>query len=127
MKFALPAALITLSAFLISCNNSNTTSDGGNMTDTSHATTTGETYDPNFVVEAEAFADLQVLRYEVPGFNSLPLNQKKLAYYLYEAALCGRDIIYDQKSKNGLLIRKMLETIYETANTDRNADDWFKF
>lgn len=128
MKFtALPVALIVASAFLISCNNSNNTSDGGNMTDTSHASTAGETYDPNFVVEAEAFADLQVLRYEVPGFNSLPLNQKKLAYYLYEAALCGRDIIYDQKSKNGLLIRKTLETIYGTANTDRNSDDWFKF
>lgn len=128
MKFAaLPAALIIASAFLISCNNSNNTSDGGNMTDSSHATVGGETYDPNFVVEAEAFADLQVLRYEVPGFNSLPLNQKKLAYYLYEAALCGRDIIYDQKSKNGLLIRKTLETIYGTANTDRNSGDWFKF
>src|SRR6188768_3574149 len=50
-----------------------------------------------FKVEAESFADLQLLRYRVPGFGELPLQQKKLAYYLYEAALSGRDIIYDQK------------------------------
>lgn len=126
MKFSiLPAALISLSAFLISCNNNNT-SDRGTQTD-STGTAAGESYDPNFVVEAESFADLQVLRYEVPGFNSLPLAQKQLAYYLYEAALCGRDIIYDQKSKNGILIRKTLETVYGTANADKASDDWNKF
>src|SRR4051812_33160311 len=123
MKFAaLPAALIIASAFLFSCNNSNNTSDGGNMTDTSHAAVAGETYDPNFVVEAESFADLQVLRYEVPGFNSLPLSQKKLAYYLYEAAISGRDIFYDQKSKNGILIRKTLEALYGTVNADTTSN-----
>lgn len=126
MKFSiLPAALISLSAFLISCNNNNT-SDRGTQTD-STGTAAGESYDPNFVVEAESFADLQVLRYEVPGFNSLPLAQKQLAYYLYEAALCGRDIIYDQKSKNGILIRKTLETVYGTANADKASADWNKF
>src|SRR4051812_37383063 len=54
-----------------------------------------------FNVEADTFADLQLLRYQVPGFSELSLKQKKLAYYLSEAALCGRDILYDQKSKYG--------------------------
>ncbi len=80
-----------------------------------------------FKVEAEAFADLQLLRYQVPGFNELSLQQKKLAYYLYEAALSGRDIIYDQKSKYGILLRKTLEDIYGTYKGDKNTDNWKKF
>src|SRR5690606_21194885 len=65
-------------------------------------------YDPNFKVNAEAFADLQLLRYQVPGFNELSLQQKTLAYYLYEAALAGRDIYYDQAGKYGLTLRKTI-------------------
>jgi dipeptidyl-peptidase III len=84
-------------------------------------------YDVNFKVEAEAFADLQLLRYQVPGWNELSLQQKQLAYYLYEAALCGRDIIYDQKSKYGILIRKTLETVYGTYEGDKNSENWKKF
>ncbi len=80
-----------------------------------------------FNVEAESFADLQVLRYEVPGFDQLSLKQKQLAYYLSEAALCGRDILYDQKSKHGLLIRKTLETAYTTYKGDKTSDDWKNF
>jgi dipeptidyl-peptidase-3 len=85
------------------------------------------TYDTTFNVEAEAFADLQLLRYQVPGFNDLTAKQKALSYYLYEAAMCGRDIIYDQKSKYGLMLRKTLETAYGTYKGDKNADDWKKF
>lgn len=80
-----------------------------------------------FKVEAESFADLQVLRYQVPGFNTLSLKQKQLAYYLYEAALCGRDIIYDQKSRNGLLLRKTLEAIYGSYTGPRSGRDWDAF
>jgi dipeptidyl-peptidase-3 len=80
-----------------------------------------------FNVEAESFADLQVLRYQVPGFEQLSLKQKQLAYYLSEAALCGRDILYDQKSKYGLLLRKTLETAYTTYQGDKTSDDWKKF
>lgn len=82
---------------------------------------------PAFNVMAESFADLQVLRYEVPGFQSLSKKQRELAYYLYEATLCGRDIIYDQKSKHGLLLRKTLETIYGTYGGNRKTEDWKKF
>lgn len=84
-------------------------------------------YDPNFKVDAEAFADLQLLRYQVPGFNELSLQQKTLAYYLYEAALAGRDIYYDQASKHGLALRKTIEAIYGTYKGDKNSEDWKKF
>jgi dipeptidyl-peptidase-3 len=89
--------------------------------------TTGRQSGKEFKVEAEAFADLQVLRYQVPGFNELPLQQKKLAYYLYEAALSGRDIIYDQKSNHGLLLRKTLEVMYSTYTGQRTTKEWKLF
>jgi len=94
--------------------------------DTTRKTTTG-TSGSNFNVEAESFADLQVLRYQIPGWNELSLQQKELAYYLYEAALAGRDIIYDQKSKHGILLKKTLETMYGSYKGDRNTADWKKF
>lgn len=80
-----------------------------------------------FKVEAEAFADLQVLRYQIPGFTELPLQQKRLVYYLYEAALSGRDIIYDQKSKYGLLMRKTLEGMYTGYHGSRSSKEWGLF
>ena len=81
----------------------------------------------SFKVEADRFAEFQVLRYEIPGFNELTLQQKKLAYYLYQAALSGRDIIWDQKYRNNLAIRKMNEAIYTTYKGDKNSEDWKKF
>ncbi len=84
-------------------------------------------YDPNFKVNAEAFADLQLLRYQVPGFNELSLQQKTLAYYLYEAALAGRDIYYDQAGKYGLTLRKTIEAVYGTYKGDKSSEDWKKF
>ncbi len=66
----------------------------------------------NFDYTVEQFADLQILRYRVPGFESLSLNQKKLVYYLTEAALQGRDILFDQNGKYNLTIRRMLEAVY---------------
>ena len=127
MKYLLTTTITAtlLLAMLTSCNNGgNTTSTTGDSTRTK---TSIDSYDTNFKVEAESFADLQVLRYQVPGFDQLTLQQKQLAYYLSEAALCGRDIIYDQKSKNGIMLRKTLETIYGTYKGDKNADDWKKF
>lgn len=82
---------------------------------------------PAFNVMAESFSDLQVLRYQVPGFENLTTKEKLLAYYLYEATMCGRDIIYDQKSKHGLLLRKTIEIIYGTYKGDRKSADWKKF
>ncbi len=75
----------------------------------------------------EQFADLKILRYQVPGFEKLSLNQKKLVYYLSEAALCGRDIIFDQNYKHNLKIRQVLETIFKHYSGDKTADEFKQF
>jgi len=75
----------------------------------------------------ERFADIQLLRYEVPGFDGLPLRQKLLVYYLAEASLLGRDILWDQNSRYGLQIRKTLEAIYTHYEGDKNNSDWLAF
>jgi dipeptidyl-peptidase III len=125
LKLAIPAMAIGAQILGAGCNNSaTTTTTTQTKTDTS---VKAAGYDPNFNVEAQSFADLQVLRYEIPGFNTLSLQQKKLSYYLYEAALCGRDMIYDQKSRYGLLLRKTIETIYGTYKGDKNSADWKNF
>ena len=72
-----------------------------------------------FDYTVEQFADLQLLRYKVHGFEELPLKQKELVYYLSEAALHGRDILFDQNGKYNLVIRKMLETVYTDYQGDR--------
>ncbi|MBN2214763.1 MAG: dihydrofolate reductase [Bacteroidales bacterium] len=87
---------------------------------------TGESAD-GFDYLAEQFADLRILRYQVPGFDSLNLNQKKLVYYLSQAALCGRDIVFDQNGKYNLAIRRTLENIYETYSGDRETEDFSNF
>jgi dipeptidyl-peptidase-3 len=73
----------------------------------------------DFQYAVEQFADLQMLRYQVKGFDELSLNQKKLIYYLSQAALEGRDILFDQNGKYNLRIRKMLETVYTDYAGDR--------
>jgi dipeptidyl-peptidase-3 len=80
-----------------------------------------------FQFQAEQFADLRILRYQVPGFEELSLQQKTLIYYLYEAALCGRDILWDQNYKFNLTVRKTIETIFDNYKGDRNTDDFKKF
>ena len=72
-----------------------------------------------FDYTVEQFADLQLLRYKVHGFEELPLKQKELVYYLSEAALHGRDILFDQNGKYNLVIRKMLETVYTDYKGER--------
>src|SRR6185437_11794118 len=110
------------------CNNNGSESkkvsekDSTNIVDTAAVS-----YDTSFKVAAQSFADIQVLRYEAPGFNQLSLQQKQLAYYLYEAALAGRDIFYDQKSKYGIMLRKTLEAMYTSYSGDKTTDNWKKF
>jgi len=81
----------------------------------------------NFSYVLEQFADLRILRYEVSGFDQLNLKQKELIYYLSQAAVCGRDILWDQNGKYNLTIRKTFENIYETYSGDRQTDDFKKF
>ena len=120
------AFLFLAVTFAVASCNTNTGNKNAKLTDTS-VEVKPATYDTGFKVEAEAFADLQILRYQVPGFSNLPLAQKQLAYYLYEAALCGNDIIYDQKSRYGLMLRRSLENIYGTYTGDKTSADWKKF
>lgn len=77
-----------------------------------------------FDYTVEQFADLQILRYRVPGFETLTLKQKELVYYLTEAALQGRDILFDQNGKYNLTIRRMLEAVYTGYQGDRNTSDF---
>ncbi len=81
----------------------------------------------DFKFLTEQFADAKILRYQVPGFEELTLNQKKLIYYLSQAALCGRDITYDQNYKNNLLVRKTLESVYLNFDGDKSTDDYKNF
>lgn len=80
-----------------------------------------ETEGPEFRVTAESFADVRILRYQVKGFEKLTRQQKLLAYYLYEAALSGRDIAYDQHFSHNLAIRRTLEAILTSYKGDKNS------
>lgn len=80
-----------------------------------------------FQFNVEQFADLKILRYPVPGFDELSLQQKELLYYLSQAAIEGRDIVFDQNYKNNLAIRRTLEAIYIHFDGDRNTDDFKAF
>ena len=77
-----------------------------------------------FSYTVEQFADLQVLRYRVSGFETLSLQQKQLIYYLSQAALEGRDILFDQNGKYNLQIRRLLEAVYIHYKGDRTTDDF---
>lgn len=77
-----------------------------------------------FSYTVEQFADLQVLRYRVSGFETLNLQQKQLIYYLSQAALEGRDILFDQNGKYNLQIRRLLEAVYIHYKGDRTTDDF---
>lgn len=105
IKKIIPGALIALS--LTSCNDM------------------AQEQEFNYVVDR--FADIEVLRYKVPEFENLTLQQKKLIYYLSEAAIVGRDILTDQNCKYNLEIRTLLENIYQNYNGDKESNDFKAF
>lgn len=80
-----------------------------------------------FKWQVDQFADLRILRYQVPGFEELQPAQKELIYYLSEAALCGRDIIFAQNYRHNLKIRKTLDAIVEGYKGDRSDSRWEQF
>ncbi len=120
--YGLLAAFSVGIVFLPACGDKTPTDTTEIKTDS--VTTTEEEIPP---YEGERFADLKILRYKVKGFDELPLQQKKLLYYLSEAGRSGRDITYDQNYKHNLLVRKTLENIYKTYNGDKSGEDWQKF
>ena len=93
---------------------------GGNEESTEESTGPMET-------TVERFADVQILRFEVPSWNKLSLKQKELVYYLSQAGLAGRDINYDQNNRFNLEIRRTLEAIHEKYEGDRTTSEWKKF
>jgi len=108
MKKIFLYCMVTL--MITSCRNNSKTP---NVNETTNARITNYTVD--------RFADIEILRYEAPGFESLSLQQKQLLYHLSEAALMGRDILFDQNNRYNLAVRNVLETIYISYEGDRTA------
>ena len=114
MRYIIILSIIMLSFSTFSCRTGQTANSNEAKQDT-------------FQYFVEQFADLKILRYQVPGFDTLSLKQKKLIYFLSQAAIAGRDIIFDQNSKYNLAIRRILEAIVDSYKGDRNSDDFKKF
>lgn len=114
MKTSIIPLILMSHMFMFSCSSPNKELAQHDQVDT-------------FTYFVEKFADLKILRFQVPGFDTLSLKQKKLVYYLSQAAIAGRDIIFDQNGKYNLAIRRTLENIVENYKGDRNTDDFKKF
>ena len=112
IKYLLP--MLFTAVVFFSCEN--------NEKETTKKETTTE-----FEYVVEQFADIKILRYQIPGFNELSLKQKQLVYYLSEAGMAGRDIIYDQNYRYNLQIRRALENIYQNYTGDKTTDEWGNF
>jgi dipeptidyl-peptidase III len=113
---------ISLSALLLtSCSEKNKTENPKSNDDKQNSRIVGE---DGRLYQSEQFADYRVLHYYVNGFEKLTPKQKELVYYLYEAGLAGRDIMWDQNCKYNLPIRQAMEKIYTTYTGDKNTDDW---
>lgn len=113
--------VFALSALLfVSCD-----ANKGNKTQSDEVMKTETSDDFHYTVDQ--FADLRVLRYQVPGWDQLTLKEQELAYYLVQAGMEGRDIIYDQNYRHNLKIRKALENVYTTYEGDKNSDNWKNF
>ncbi len=117
MKKQILFTIVIMTAFIMSCDQGKKTAPTENAMK--------ETKEFKYLLEQ--FADLKIMRYQVPGFDELTLQQKKLVYYLSEAALCGRDILFDQNYKYNLKIRKTLEEIYKNYKGDRQTDNFKEF
>lgn len=83
--------------------------------------------DKPFDFTVEQFADIKVLRYQIPGWENLTLKEQELVYYLTQAGIAGRDIMWDQNYKNNLKIRKALEQVYVSYKGDKKSSDWKNF
>ncbi|MDT8347754.1 MAG: dihydrofolate reductase [Flavobacteriaceae bacterium] len=103
-----------------SCNENKTSQE-------TEETSISETQATDFEYKVDQFADIQVLRYKVPGFDNLSLKEQELVYYLTQAGLAGRDIMWDQNYRHNLTIRKALENVYQNYEGDKNSAEWDHF
>jgi len=113
---------LAISLFLNSCKNKTETTD---LKDSNNKET--EVKKENESSFVEEFADIKILRYEIPQWEMLSLKQQKLVYYLTQAGLSGRDIMYDQNYRYNLTIRRALENIYTNYKGDKKSKDWIAF
>ncbi len=119
MKYTKYFMLLTFAAtIMVSCGDKEVKTE---------TTEVVEENDSNFVWKADQFADINVLRYRINGWNKLSLQQKKLVYYLTQAGYAGRDIIWDQNYRHNLKIRRALENIVQNYTGDKEAADWKNF
>ena len=81
----------------------------------------------DFQWQTEQFADLKIVRYQVPGWENLSPQQRQFAHYLNQAGLSGRDIMYDQNYRHNLRLREAFETIYTNYEGDKTTEDWKAF
>ncbi len=86
-----------------------------------------KTKEDEFKVQIDRFEDIQILRYQIPGFDELDLRQKKLLYYLSEAAKSGRDITFDQNFKYNLFVKRILDAVVVSYTGDKSTEDFEKF
>ncbi|WP_341217033.1 dihydrofolate reductase [uncultured Wocania sp.] len=118
MKLKTVLSFALLASFLLSCGNdkSEKTSDS-----------TKEKESTAFNHNVEQFADIKILRYQIPGWEQLTLKEQKLVYYLTQAGLAGRDMMWDQNYRHNLKIRKALEHVYANYKGDKTTDNWSAF
>ncbi len=116
MKIKYLLSLFLVASMLFSCNEP-TDKNGKSKNELSS--------EFNYLVEQ--FADVKILRYQIPGFDELTLKQKLFVYYLTEAGLSGRDIMYDQNYRHNLKIRRALEAVYQKFEGDKTTEDWENF
>jgi dipeptidyl-peptidase-3 len=88
---------------------------------------TGEVNKEDFTYQVEQFADIKLLRYQIPSWEDLTLKEQKLVYYLTQAGLAGRDIMWAQNYRHNLAVRTALENVYQNYTGDKNTDDWKNF
>ena len=118
MKLKFILILSFLAGFMFSCGEGKK----GEPTETTVVEKTTE-----FDYNVEQFADIKILRYQIPGWENLSLKEQKLVYYLTQAGLSGRDIMWDQNYRHNLKIRNALENVYVNYQGDKSTDDWKAF
>ncbi len=113
MKLKTIFCSVMIVLFAMSCGN-----------DTAEKPGTSET---KFDYNVEQFADIKILRYQIPGWDDLTIKEQKLVYYLTQAGLAGRDIMWDQNYRHNLKIRKALENVYTSYKGEKSSDNWKAF
>jgi dipeptidyl-peptidase-3 len=118
MRLKLILILVFFGTLLVSC---------GNDKDSKAVKSEIVKKDVTFNYNVEQFADIKVLRYQIPGWEKLSLKEQKLVYYLTQAGLSGRDIMWDQNYRHNLKIRKALENVYTNYEGDKSSQNWLSF